>query len=59
MEQQPSSETAQAAVEKIRRKSYRELKSALNFCFFCFKTKEKEESCGGVKIIRKMHRKIK
>jgi hypothetical protein len=30
-EQQPSSETTQAAVEKIRRKSYRELKLSLDF----------------------------
>jgi len=39
MKEQPSSETAGAAVEKIRKKSYRELKAVLNFSFFCFKTK--------------------
>jgi len=39
MKQQPSNEMAQAAVEKIRRKSYRELKGALIFSFFCIKAK--------------------
>jgi len=40
MKQQPSNEMAQAAVEKIRRKSYREIKGVLIFSFFCIKTKE-------------------
>jgi hypothetical protein len=39
MKQQTSNEMAQAAVEKIRRKSYRELKGALIFSFFCIKAK--------------------
>jgi len=39
MKEQLRSETARAAVEKIKRKSYRELKAVLNFSFFCFKTK--------------------
>jgi len=38
-EQQPSSETTQAAVGKIKRKSYRELKAVLIFSFFCIKAK--------------------
>jgi len=39
VKQQPSNEMAQAAVEKIRRKSYRELKGVLIFSFFCIKAK--------------------
>jgi len=40
--QQLKSVTAQAAEEKIMRKSYRELKAVLIFSFFCIKAKGHE-----------------